>query len=72
MSDTKAPVQAKRLLLERMWHDVDPDYDLPSTVAAALANGASWRGLALKVSEATGIPVSHEALRQWYGGDASP
>lgn len=58
----------KQMLLERMWRDRDPDApDLAAAVRAELEAGGSWRTVADFVSEATGLRVSHEALRQWYG-----
>jgi hypothetical protein len=61
----------KQMLLERMWREKE-DADLAETVAAALRQGASWRKIADVVSETTGLRVSHEALRQWYGRQESP
>lgn len=69
-------MQAKRILLERLWDDAradgqrgDPDRDMPLAVfiADSTSDGMSWRRVADEIARSTGVTVSHEALRQWYG-----
>ena len=47
--------------------------DLEEYVKSALADGDSWRTVAAKVSAQVGpeLSVSHETLRQWFGGVAA-
>ncbi len=52
----------KRLLMEHLY-----DGDLAADVAAHLTAGTSWREIAERVSARTGVTVSYESLRQWFG-----
>ena len=56
----------KQMLLEHMYPG-----DVAAYVATELADGRSWREVAGAVSLATGLSVSHESLRQWYGSKAA-
>lgn len=56
----------KRQLLELLY-----DGDLPGDVHTFLAADMSWREIAERVSARTGVTVSHESMRQWYGDTAS-
>lgn len=44
--------------------------NLARYVATRRAEDASWRGIATELYEATGVKVSHEALRVWHQGRA--
>jgi hypothetical protein len=40
--------------------------DLTAYVGSLRAEGLGWRRVATRVTEETGVPVSHEALRSWF------
>lgn len=52
----------KQMLLEHLY-----DGPLRSDVTALLNAGASWREVAERVTTRTGVSISYESLRQWYG-----
>jgi hypothetical protein len=52
----------KQMLLELKY-----DGDLAHDINAWLAGGQSWRQIARTVSERTGLTVTYESLRSWYG-----
>ncbi len=41
--------------------------DLTGFIRRNRAEGKGWRPIAVEISDRTGISVSHEAVRQWYG-----
>lgn len=43
------------------------DGTLPDYVQKALSSSMSWRTMAADLHERTGIKVSHETLRSWFG-----
>lgn len=55
----------KQLLLEHTYGG-----DLAGDIAALVADGKGWREIAQHVTTETGVKVSHESLRQWYGQSA--
>lgn len=57
------PITTKRQLLETLYPAAG------DSVATMQARGDSWRTIAEAVAEASGVTVSHESLRQWYGSD---
>lgn len=44
--------------------------DLSADIAAWLQTGQSWRDIRHHVERKTGLRVSHESLRTWYGPNA--
>ena len=59
----------KQMLAEHLYTDQHGD-ELGAYVAAALANGKSWRYIAADVSTLIGVTISRESLRLWYGTKA--
>jgi hypothetical protein len=45
---------------------------LAAYVAQRRASGTGWRALATDLTEATGVEVSHEALRSWFDSAPEP
>lgn len=52
----------KQELIKLLYHG-----NLDEDIARAVNYGRSWRDIAHNVTEDTGVRVSHESLRQWYG-----
>jgi len=46
--------------------------DLAGYVARSRADRKGWRPIAEAISKQTGLAVSHETLRVWYGGAQRP
>ena len=40
--------------------------DLPGYLERSRAAGKSWRAISAEVRERTGLPISHEAVRNWH------
>ena len=45
--------------------------DLSTYIAEARAAGREWRVIADDLTAVTGIKISHESLRQWFGRSAA-
>ncbi len=54
----------KRLLTEHLY-----DGDLDADVRKFLDARMSWREIAERVSTRSGVSVSYETVRQWFGTD---
>ena len=54
----------KQELIKLLYHG-----NLDEDIARAIDYGRSWREIAHDVTEDTGVRVSHESLRQWYGAE---
>ena len=54
----------KQELIKLLYHG-----NLDEDIARAVNYGRSWREIAHDVAEDTGVSVSHESLRQWYGAE---
>ena len=61
VSDMATP---KQELIKLLYHG-----NLDEDIARAIDYGRSWRDIAHDVTEDTGVRVSHESLRQWYGAE---
>jgi transposase-like protein len=56
----------KQQLLELQYRGAI-DHDIQTDIADAIADRMSWRDIRHMVEQRSGIQVSHESLRQWYG-----
>ena len=54
----------KQELIKLLYHG-----NLDEDIARAIDYGRSWRDIVHDVTEDTGVRVSHESLRQWYGAE---
>ena len=63
MSCTMTSVTPQQTLIE-----IRLGGDLAGYVARSRADRKGWRPIAEAISKQTGLAVSHETLRVWYGG----
>lgn len=63
-------MDSKRERIERAHRLATRGVELHADVDLLRGAGFSWRAVAMHVTHTTGIAVSHESVRQWFGIDA--